>query len=454
MSVRLFLTGLYLLAAAGATSAPPSTADVRSLIEHDRWREAVDAAEASSAARPDDADARAALAEALYRAGRIDDAGSTLEPLLRAEAPSARALVQMGLVRAAQGNDAEATKLLMRAVALAPDDRWVLYWSSGGAPTRARTVEILRAYLARSDGDDPDRIEGARGTIRVDAALGERPVWVPDARPDHAEIPLRPILGPGARGGFVLEATLANKKKARLLLDTGSSGLFVVSRVVKKGGYAPLADETVFAGGGRGRTSSARGILPTIAFGAVSFKDALITTTRDEFDPQGRFHGVVGLNVFSGYRVTIDLAKGKLILDRATGEPSGEPYWNVGGQMLVRAAASGGAEGLFLFDTGATISNLDESYARTVPDARPSSAAAVRTYGGLVAGAALLRGVTLRFCGLATRGEPVHASDLTQRSRLGGVQISGFLGMDLLDQTVIVVDTVHQRVAVTRPGKR
>jgi predicted aspartyl protease len=454
MSVRIFLTGLCLLAAAGAPPAPPTSADVRSLIEQDKWGEAVAAAEASSAARPDDPDARAALAEALYRAGRIDEAGSTLEPLLRSEAAPARALAQLGLVRAAQGNDAQATQLLMHAAALAPDDRWVLYRSAGGAPTRARTVELLNAYLARSDGDDPDRIEGARGTIRVYKALGERPVWVPAARPDHAEIPLRPILGPGARGGFVVEATLANKKKARLLLDTGSTGVFVVARAVKKGGYAPLADETVFAGGGEGRTRSARGILPTIAFGDVSFKDALITTTGDEFDPQGRFHGVVGLNVFSGYRVTIDLARGKLILDRGTGEPSGEPYWNVGGQMLVRAAASGGADGLFLLDTGATISNLDESYARTVPGAVPSSAAAVRTYGGMVAGAALLRGVTLRFGGVATRGEPVHASDLTQRSRLGGVQISGFLGMDLLDGTTVVVDTVHQRVAVTHPGKR
>ena len=40
---------------------------------------------------------------------------------------------------------------------------------------------------------------------------------------------------------------------------------------------------------------------------------------------------------------------------------------------------------------------------------------------------------------------------MTQRSRLGGVEVSGFLGMDLLDKTTIVVDTRARKVAVVAP---
>jgi hypothetical protein len=42
---------------------------------------------------------------------------------------------------------------------------------------------------------------------------------------------------------------------------------------------------------------------------------------------------------------------------------------------------------------------------------------------------------------------------MTQRSRLSGVEVSGFLGMDLLDATTIVVDTRARRVAVTAKAK-
>ena len=437
------LATLVLLAA--TASAP----HVRELIAKDQWKEALAEARALDTAVPD-SESKTVLGEALYRAGQIDDAGVTLAPLASgAEAP-ARALAQLGLIRAAQGHDAEALALMERAVEAAPRDPWVVYHASGAARTRARAIELLRTYLETGVGDDPDRLEGARGTIRLYTALGERKVWVPKASPERVEVPLKPRLGNG--GGFFVEASLANGKKIRLLLDTGSTGLFVVERAVKKGGFTPLSEEIVFAGGGTGRTKSSRGLLATVALGGLAFADALITTTSDEFDPQGRIHGVLGINVFSGYRVTMDLRKGRLILDPCGDNPAGAPYWDVSGQMLVRAAAAPDHEGLFLFDTGATRSMLARSFAGTVPGAQITSDASVRTYGGHVAGASSVRGVTLKFLGLAGDGGPVFTSDLTQRSRLGGVEVSGFLGMDLLDGKTIVVDTRARRVAILAPA--
>jgi len=439
------LATLVLLAA--AASAP----HVRELIAKDQWNEALVEARALVASAPDP-ESTAALGEALYRAGRIEDAGATLAPLAaEAEAP-ARALAQLGLVRAAQGRDTDALALMERAVAAAPRDPWVVYQASGAARTRARAIELLQTYLEAGAGDDPDRLEGARGTIRLYTALGERKVWVPKASPERVEVPLKPRLSNG--GGFFVEASLANGKKIRLLLDTGSTGLFVVERAVKKGGFTPLSEETVFAGGGTGRTKSSRGLLSTLAIGGLAFADALITTTTDEFDPQGRIHGVLGINVLSGYRVTMDLRKGRLVLDPCGDEAAGAPYWEVSGQMLVRAQATAEREGLFLFDTGATRSMLSRSFAGSVPGAQVTSDASVRTYGGHVAGASSVRGVKLQFLGLTGDGGPVFTSDLTQRSRLGGVEISGFLGMDLLDGKTIVVDTRARRVSVTTPSTR
>jgi hypothetical protein len=379
----------------------------------------------------------------------IDEAGEVLSPLAASDEGPARAIAQLGLVRAAQGKDQDAVGLMERAAAKAPRDPWVAFRASGAARSRAVAIALLNTYLETAPGDDPDRLEGARGTIRLYTALGERKLWVPVATPERLEVPLKPLAGTG--GGYFIEAALANKKKIRLLLDTGSTGLFVVERAVKKGGFTPLSEETVFAGGGTGRASSSRGLLTKFAVGGLEFSDALITTTKDEFDPQGRIHGVLGLNVFSGYRVTLDFVKGRLILTPPADDAAGAPYWDVAGQLLVQASAVPRPDGLFLFDTGAARSMVARSFVEGVPGARIESAAGVRTYGGNVAGASTVRGVKLRFLAIEGGGSPVYTSDMTQRSRLGGVEVSGFLGMDLLGGTTIVIDTRARKVAVTAP---
>ena len=48
----------------------------------------------------------------------------------------------------------------------------------------------------------------------------------------------------------------------------------------------------------------------------------------------------------------------------------------------------------------------------------------------------------LRYQGRQNAEPVLNAGDLDQRSRLGGVEVSGFLGLDILDRTRIVIDTV------------
>ena len=446
------MTGLVLWVATAALV--PSPPHVRELIDADKWREAVEEARALAVSSPENLDVAACLGEALYRAGRLEESGSVLAPIVGREGAPPRAHAQLGMVRAAEGSGTEAASLLETALRMAPEDPWVLYRAAGAARTRADASRLLNDYIARGEGEDPDRIEGARGTLRLYAALGERKIWVTEARPERVEVPLKPLVGTTSRG-WVVEARLTGKKTLRLLLDTGSTGLFVVERAVKKGGFTPLAEETVFAGGGTGRAKSSRGLLSTFAIGGLAFKDALVTTTREEFDAQGRIHGVLGIGVFDGYQVTLDLGEGRLVLEPAPAEPSGEPYWNVGGQMLVRAGAAGAPDdGLFLFDTGATRSMIASAYAASVPGAVEASAATVRTYGGNVAGATSVRGITLRFSGASASGDTVNRSDMTHRSRLGGVEVAGFLGLDVLDGSVIRIDTTRQRVSVAGAPRR
>jgi tetratricopeptide (TPR) repeat protein len=452
---------------------------VRALIDSGRWTEALADARRFAAAKPRSAPAASALGAALLRAGRIPEASAALTPLAATEKPPARALMTLGLVRVAEGNEDEGAGLLDRALALAPEDRDVIRESAGAAQTRAEAVARLTRYLDRSAGDDPDRIEGAKGTIRTYKALGERRVWVRVSRPDHVEVPLASVRNPnGSLAGLSVELAAPPGKPIRVLLDTGSTGLFLVERIAAKAGLSPLAEETTFGGGGEGRHANKTGLLARVAIGDLRFTDALVTTTTQEIEPTGRYHGVLGLSIFQGYRVTIDLAREKLILElpvsaaagsaaagSASGadapsaspapppSPAGSPYWSVESQMLVEAATADGRSGLFLFDTGATASLLSLDFADAAK-AWIGGQTNARGYGGVLRDAREVRGVKLRFQGLETNGAPMTASDLSQRSRLGGVEVSGYLGLDLLARTLVTVDTTSRRVAVTRPGKR
>jgi hypothetical protein len=301
--------------------------------------------------------------------------------------------------------------------------------------------------------EDPDRLEAARGALRLYRALGERQVWAPVERPERLEIPLTPATDERGRLlGYVVSARLGEKgKRVRLLLDSGSTGLFLVARIARKSGFEPLTEETTFGGGGAGRQSDVRGLFPAFRLEGLVYSDALATTTERELEPTGRFQGVLGLQIFEGYRATLDLAGRKLLLEPPRESFDGSDYWMFSGQMLTRAGAVGGPAGSFLFDTGATSTVLSVRFAESIEGARLEQPVKVRGYGGAVAGARGVQGVEIVFQERITGESGLQAIDLDLRGKMGAVEVAGYLGLDLLDRARIVVDTTRRRVRVEAP---
>jgi hypothetical protein len=164
-------------------------------------------------------------------------------------------------------------------------------------------------------------------------------------------------------------------------------------------------------------------------------------------DPTGRYHGVIGLAVFNGYRVTLDLENDRLLLDSPVDPADGETYWTIEGQWLVPGSVTG-QPSLLLLDTGATHSAVDLSTAERIPGARMGPPVTMHGFGGRIEGARRVSGVEIAIQGLESGSGPMNAVDLSTRSRLGGVELSGFVGLDLLDGKRIVIDTVARRIAI------
>lgn len=452
---RCLLALLCLFVGAAPSRAGEDAAGrIRELLAADRWVEALDEARARHAEQPESAELATVLAEALFRAGEFESVEPLLEGLVEADNAPARALVTLGRLRAAQARRGEAGTLAERAVAAAPDDRGVLFWAADLVPTRPASIELLERYLATAEGDDPDRIEAARGTLRVLRELGERNVWEPVERPERVEVPLAVARSEDARVlGHMVRPRFGDKRKAaRVLLDTGSSGLFLVERVARKRGFEPLTEETVFGGGGSQRHVSPRGLFSSFELGGVRFSNAMATTSKEELVRGGRFQGVLGVSIFDGYRVTLDLPRKKLLLDFDEQDPeAGSPYWVVSGQILVRVQTGEEQGGLFLFDTGATVSLLSAGFAESLPGVRLRDSKDVFGFGGARQGTRLADGAQLSFQGQSPGPGPFPAIDLSLRSRLTGVEISGFLGLDLLGSRRITIDTRSRRIRIDRP---
>ncbi len=456
---------LLVLAAGGPAFAEDGQESaVRSLLEADRWKEAL--ALAREQDDLDDAESGTALGEALFRAGELLEANTVLSGIVeRHDPPPVRAMVQLGLLRLAEGDAGTGTELLRSALELSPDDPYVLFRAAGAAGGADRVMDALNRYIELAGDSDPDRVEAARGTIRFLKEIGDRETWIQSARPDNATLALRKVPGRGGEvRGFILKAVLGERKKpVRILLDTGSPGLFLDDRIARKHGMEPVSEETVFGGGGAGRHLSSLGILSRLEAGAVGFRDVLATTSAARLDPAASFQGLIGLDPFVGYIVTLDLARGALHLESppaagnlwsGEGWSQGARYWTISGQFLVEARDAAGAGGLFILDTGAARSLVSENFVAKVGGEVLRGEGLVRGFGGLRPESALVRGVDLRFQSLVGNFRELVMADLSLRSRLSGVEISGFIGLDILAGQVIRIDTLTRQVFVKDRGRQ
>jgi tetratricopeptide (TPR) repeat protein len=444
---------------ASAVTAEPSVDGVLTLLEEGRFEEALADSSLLFDTEMPAPDVRAAHGRVLLRAGRLRESAEVLGPLADDPQAPGAGLISLARLRGFRGHHEEAAVLAERAIERSPDDPFCLFWAAEMVPDRDRSNELIRRYLELAPEEHEDWIVAARGTLGMRDVLGDRQVWRVSRAPERVELPLRRVWNDNRNMlGYVVEARIGPRDKpVKLMLDTGSTGLFLVERMARKRGFEFLAEETAFGGGGDQRHRNRRGLFSSFRLGELRFEDALAGTTKSELEPYGRFHGLLGIQALSGYRATLDLKEQKLILVRDDSAPddfSGDPFWMVSGQMLVEAEAGQTERGLFLFDTGATWSILSNRFARGLDGVRMERIRGLRGFGGEIEGASVVRGTEVRFSGLTSGAEALRAFDMTLRNAVAAVEVSGYIGLDLLGGTRITIDTVSQEVRVERDGSR
>lgn len=391
--------------------------------------------------------------EDLFRDGRF---GAALAAFERDGGPS----IAYARLLAARGRDEAAREAAGRALRAAPDDVELLYRSVDLAASRAERVERLERVLARGDALPEELLVAARGSLDFYRALGDRAIWLDVARPARATFALAPIWdeGDGRILGYRVAASLGPEKGKRrsisLLLDTGSPGLFVIARQARRAGFAELSERTSFGGGGGARgTVVKRGFFERLTLGELAFAEVLATSRKVEIDPFGRYHGLLGLGAFSGYRVTLDLRAGELTVG-PNEEPLADatPYWQLGGLVYVEGRI-GGREALLLLDTGASSTLVNRSLAAEIPGAALGEERSIRGVGGAYEGTRRLEGVEIELGTLRGEGTAPVAVDLDARDAQAGFRVGGYVGLDVLAGARIVFDTGRRELTITAPPR-
>ena len=426
---------------------------VRSLLGAIRLDEARAAAEADLQRDPNSSLAFVAAGDVAFRMGEFSAAEKSYRQALRLNDKEARAWFGASEVLAVQSRFRTALRHLEKAFELAPNDPDILGAYAALPPRNGRRIELLERQLSIIDEDDPDLAGRIRVEISVERELaGKEPFSL--ASPYVSTVIKMEGLTPGSLGvgGLGLPVAINGAKPRLLLFDTGAKGITISRRAAAKMKLRNLAEADARGIGDGRRMSASQTIADSIQIGDLVFRNCPVTVT--DKPPINEADGLIGADIFSDFRVTMDFPRSSLELESLPNRPGPEPrdaapLKSIGGQMefyrrghllLIAGRANQEPNGLFLVDTGANVPLLSDTLARRVGKPAESGGYGAKGLSGKVRRVYESRFVTLTFAGFQTTQDLILSFDLSRVSDSTGTEVAGILGREILRTLRFTID--------------
>ncbi|MGC1451912.1 MAG: aspartyl protease family protein [Candidatus Sulfotelmatobacter sp.] len=466
--------------------ADPASGDayagiIRCYLKQDKVREADDALRKGLLANPGHADLKVAEGELLFRQGEFPEAGALFDEVIGTDPPNARAYLGAARVAAASAMYAREHILVMRAHEIDPSDPDVRkIWMQ--TLSIAERIKSLEDYLGQTTNDDAD----TRRTLkeRLDFlkasqfAQSGRCRLVSDVTSTETNlIPLQSRNGNVQ--GIGLQVTI-NGQDSKLLLDTGTSGILITSKLAGQAGLKPVADIRISGVGDKPDLQAHLESANSVRIGKLEFQNCPVhvvdrlTATDD---------GIIGADVFSQFLIEMDFPSSTLRLselpsrpgeapskaslktgdEEPTAEPEAKPSaepgvasqskawttkyvdrdiapemhsyvqaFHIGHMLLVPTRINEGPEKLFLLDTGSFDNTIALDAAKEVTKVHRAPRIDIRGVNGEVNKVYVADQVVLDFGHLRQTVPNMVAFDMSRISHQAGTEISGTLGMVML----------------------
>ncbi len=439
---------------------------VRALVGEDRVAEARAEAEAMLQRSPKSSVAEVALAEALYRAADIDAALAHTRAALADDPCEGRAAGMMGSILELNGYYALEARFLDQGHRLRPDDELMRRFWMSSLP-RKRREEELASYMEGVHHLSQDQSRTFSDTLtRLKARKqGECKVT---SKADSTKIALQPIYGDHPHPVAFGMDVLYNNTRRRMQLDTGASGIVLTEGAARA---LKLTPEYIFKSGGvgdEGERDSFLAHVHSVRIGDVELTDCMVeVVAKTKLDVDG----LIGMDVFRRWLVTLDYGNAMVQLDPLPARPSANPAavkpaslddtgdaalpqdryiapemkdWGsvlrIGHDLLLPAFLSPNSPAHFLImDTGASETNLSTGMGREIGKLHGSN---TEFYGisGKVNKVYETDTTPLRVANLILPPSVYYAMDTTHLSHNAGFEISGLLGLPTLQRLIIKID--------------
>jgi predicted aspartyl protease len=458
---------------------------IRTLIAEQKVDEAESTVKSALAAAPHSVELLTVLAEVQYRQGIPWEMEKTLQVADQAGVCYPRVHLVLAKYFRLNSYYASALREINTAHTLDPYDpdirrAWI--------PTLPLKEQIARvkAYLESKD-TDVDALHRAQYELAVleSRADNQASGCHLASSVNSTDIPFTPIMIDAERiRGWGLDVYF-NDHKSRLQVDTGASGLYVSHTVAEHAGLKPLGRSEMYGVGSKGAQGGYLAYADSIKIGGLEFKNCPVevSDSRNIVDTDG----LIGMDVFSQFLVTLDFPWRKMTLgplppypgttaatpslntqEESPSEQSSEPttpakdatpvatgphdryiapemknwtsVYRIRHNMIMPTALNNKRLRLFIIDTGARSTSISPSAAREVTKVYADGNTTVKGVSGNVANVYMGNNVTFRFAHLQQEHPNVLSFDTSEISKGLGTEISGFIGFDMLGLLVVKID--------------
>lgn len=430
----------------------------RKALANDGVATAWKAAQQAVSAAPESAAAHEFAGEVQFRRGEFAAADAEFKTAIEWDQRYALAWWGLGRVAECTSMNKTAVEDFRRAYELNPLNARILSaWLprlSGQERIDAlnRYEAVLKAAETNGTGD-PKQMEELRQRAELAKALKGRPAMELASPYKTAEIPLETFLNSANVRSFGLRVML-DGQPLQLVLDTGAAGIVLSRASAERIGLARVGNATVRGIGDNSKlTGGYRAIAENLQLGDVAYRNVPISVSNQSFN--GLQDGLIGSNVMSEFLISLDFPNRKMRLEPIAGfHPGGElrdraitpPMENAtrvfrfGHLLLVPVRVETASGRLFVLDTGAANTMFSYQLAESVSNLNRDDKTAVGGLNGRVSDVYRTGKVALDFAGFEQRSLGITAFDTWQLSHQLGTEISGFLGLPVLDLFTLTID--------------
>jgi Flp pilus assembly protein TadD len=472
---------------------------VHALLRDQKVQEAADAVKTALAGAPSSAALITLRGEVEFRQGEPWSAADSALQAFKIDPCSARTRLLLADVEQINSLYASARASVLAAHQIDPDDPEIRGEWMMTLPLKQRIPEV-EAYLAEPRGDDAEDLRHLKEYLEHvrKLALAPRKPCKLVSETKATQIPFVNLMRDATHiEGFGLDVKL-NGHDARLEIDTGAGGLLVTSSVAKHAHLQAFSQGEMGGIGDEADRKSYTAYADSIRIGDLEFQNCAVDVIDSRYMP-GEIDGLIGMDVFSQFLVTLDYPMRKLSLgplpprpgedtasadklktgnddedeeEQATEKPAQPeaasppaktstakppahgPYdryiapemkdytkvYRMGHDLILPAALNALKIKLFILDTGAFTTSISPDAAREVTKVHGGSLFNVQGIDGEVKKTYSANKIVFRFAKLSQEVDGVLAFDTSKISKQAGMEISGFLGETTLYQLTIHID--------------